>query len=439
MRPVLGKGAEAEEALMRGDTPADSLQRRMRCWLASSGHGAILVCVLCLTAVQGGDLPAQEAQPVRIRAFLALDAGSRLWGLAENASRIEFLLRSISPDDNVVSIQWIHQGQITPDGLINFFNALNDVRPTDVLIFYYAGHGATDPRIGHFFQTSGGDLPRSALRAAVLRQRPRLAVMLTDCCSSAARFRPPQRAPAPGAPAPGAGPGVSKLMRCLFFEHRGLVDITGATYDHRTGKGEFGWYGPQGGIFTIALTEALQFTPFEEIDASHDGFVTWTEFDRALRKISLETFQRYKQERLREAAADPNNDKKTLKLLLDQPTQSPQAFSLGLPVGASSAGEHLAGNLGVFYELKPFQGAFGARLTRSPVAGSPAAALGLEPGDMITSLDDIPFREPIDLQVHYARTNLVFVNIRTGQPQAAVVELGPRTLVDYYAANLGIC
>ena len=50
-------------------------------------------------------------------------------------------------------------------------------------------------------------------------------------------------------------------MRCLFFEHRGLVDITGATYDARTGKGEFGWYGPQGGVFTTALTDALLFSP----------------------------------------------------------------------------------------------------------------------------------------------------------------------------------
>jgi hypothetical protein len=369
---------------------------------------------------------------------VALDAGSHLWGLEQNATRIDFLLQMIAPNSGAVSVQAIPQAQITPRGLISYFNALGDVMPTDVLIFYYAGHGATDPRIGHFFQTSGGDLPRSELRAALLRQRPRLAVMLTDCCSSAARFRPPRTAPAPGAAAPGAPPGMSKLMRCLFFDHRGLVDITGATYDPRTGKGEFGWYGPQGGVFTTALTDAFLFTPFDEIDASHDGFVTWTEFDRALRKIELQTFQTYKQDRLREAAASPDNDKKTVKLLLDQPGQTPQAFSLGVAVGAALSGEHFAGNLGVYYDLRPYESALGARLTRPSVPGSPAASIGLEPGDMIVSLDDLPFREPIDLQLHYDRTKLVFINVRTGQPQAAELDLGPRNFVDYHAANLGI-
>jgi PDZ domain len=398
----------------------------------------ILVGIACLTGIDGRRLIAQETQPGRIRAFLALDAGSRLWGLDQNATRIEFLLQMIAPNSGAVDVQAIPQARITPAGLIGYFNALNDVKPTDVLIFYYAGHGATDQRIGHFFQTSAGDLPRSELRAAIMQKRPRLAVMLTDCCSSAARFRPPKTPPAPGATAPGAPPGMSKLMRCLFFEHRGLVDITGATYDARTGKGEFGWYGPQGGVFTTALSDALLFSSFEEIDASHDGFVTWTEFDRTLRKLELQTFNRYKQDRLREAAASPDDDKKTVKLLLDQPAQTPQAFSLGVASGGSPAGEHLAGNVGVYYEMKPYQSAVGARLTRPSVPGSPAASIGLEPGDMIISLDDIPLREPIDFQLHYARTSLVFINIRTGQPQTAELDLGPSTVIDHYAANLGI-
>ena len=316
-----------------------------------------LVLTLTLLGALATGPRAQGEEPVRIRAFVALDAGSHLWGLGENATRISFLLNSISPGGRNVSIQVIPQDHITPGGLVDYFNNLADVRPNDVLIYYYAGHGATDPKIGHFFQTSGGDLPRSALRAAILRHRPRLAVMLTDCCSSAARFQPPRRLPAPRPGAAAPPPGVSKLMQCLFFEHQGLVDITGATYDARTGKGEFGWYGPQGGVFTSALADALLFTPFEEIDASHDGFVTWTEFERTLRKIELETFRRYKDDRLQEAAADPTSDRKTVKMLLDQPAQTPQAFSLAQPLSNQAAGEQFAADLGVTFELVPYQGA----------------------------------------------------------------------------------
>jgi hypothetical protein len=83
----------------------------------------------------GPRLAAQETQPVRIRAFLALDADSHLWGLDQNATRIEFLLQMIAPNSGAVHVQAIPQAQITPAGLTGYFDALNDVKPTDVLIF----------------------------------------------------------------------------------------------------------------------------------------------------------------------------------------------------------------------------------------------------------------------------------------------------------------
>ncbi len=60
---------------------------------------------------------------------------------------------------------------------------------------------------------------------------------------------------------------------------------------------------------------------------------------------------------------------------------------------------------------------YGARLTRYPVAGSPCAYLQLEPGDMIVSLDNMPFYGPNDIRAHYGQTTVMFVNIRTGFPQ----------------------
>src|SRR4051812_46405463 len=83
--------------------------------------------------------------------------------------------------------------------------------------------------------------------------------------------------------------------------------------------------------------------------------------------------------------------------------------------------DQFAANLGISYQFVPYGGAFGARLTRHPVPGSPAAQLQLEPGDMITMLDGQPIYGPADVLNHSAYTTVIFVNVRTGQPQSGAV------------------
>jgi S1-C subfamily serine protease len=83
--------------------------------------------------------------------------------------------------------------------------------------------------------------------------------------------------------------------------------------------------------------------------------------------------------------------------------------------------DRFAANLGIYYQFVPYGGAYGARLTRYPVPGSPAAQMQLEPGDMITTLDNQPIYGPGDVLGHQAYTTVVFVNIRTGQPQSGAV------------------
>lgn len=92
------------------------------------------------------------------------------------------------------------------------------------------------------------------------------------------------------------------------------------------------------------------------------------------------------------------------------------------PVQApATSQDRFAANLGISYQLVPNGNAYGARLTRYPVAGSPAAQLQLEPGDMITSLDNLPIYGPTDVLNHSAYTTVVYVNIRTGRPQSGAV------------------
>jgi len=90
----------------------------------------------------------------------------------------------------------------------------------------------------------------------------------------------------------------------------------------------------------------------------------------------------------------------------------------------AQADDLFAGNLGIYYAKVPYgDGTFGARLTRPPVPGSPAAQLQLEPGDTIFMLDGVRFREPSDVLNHVEETSVVFINVRTNQPQSADVTL----------------
>jgi C-terminal processing protease CtpA/Prc len=109
-----------------------------------------------------------------------------------------------------------------------------------------------------------------------------------------------------------------------------------------------------------------------------------------------------------------------------------------------SAPEYSAPNLGISFRLVQIGGAGGARLTRTPVPDTAASKLGLEAGDTICFLDSLPIRAAVDVLGHHGQTRVEFINVRTGFPRSAVVELPDSTPPpagtprEYFAANLGI-
>ncbi len=91
--------------------------------------------------------------------------------------------------------------------------------------------------------------------------------------------------------------------------------------------------------------------------------------------------------------------------------------------------ELFAANLGMNYQLIALgSDAFGARLSRTAAADTPAGALRLERGDMIIRLAGQPIREREDVLNHFSQTSVEFINIRTGRLQMAYVQLHGETL-----------
>lgn len=142
---------------------------------------------------------------------------------------------------------------VTAVNILGYYKTLA-AKPTDAVAFYYAGHGGRDAK-GLFFALGQGGKQkqarfyRSELLTAIRAKNAGLSVVLTDCCSD----RPAPRRSAEEDPEPDSKATVAldPNVRKLFFEARGLVDITAATNNKSYGTDL------RGGLFTYALTDAV--------------------------------------------------------------------------------------------------------------------------------------------------------------------------------------
>ena len=131
---------------------------------------------------------------------------------------------------------------------------------------------------------------------------------------------------------------------------------------------------------------------------------------------------------IREAVDVMNHHSRTDVVFINVRTQKPQEDVMVLPnftpLPAEVPRENYAANLGIHYQLIPYDGdTFGARLSRTAYGRTPAATLQLERGDMIIRLDSESIRKPADLLAHVDRTNVEFINIHTGRMETRIVQL----------------
>lgn len=93
----------------------------------------------------------------------------------------------------------------------------------------------------------------------------------------------------------------------------------------------------------------------------------------------------------------------------------PQAPIWPAPVAPAAPATRYSPVLGVRYvPVARGDGTYGVQLTTAPAAGSPLAAAGFEPGDMILALDGLPIRSADDVESHTDDTTVDYVDVRTG-------------------------
>jgi hypothetical protein len=324
-------------------------------------------------------LPAAVAQVkapeelARLHVLVAADTLSNLGPMIKiNVANTRAVFAGGVPADRL-NLVVMDGADMTPDNILKKIGGL-PVKPNDAVAFLYFGHGGFDQKTDqHLFGMVHGEnvavLLRKDVVAALQAKNAGLTVLLTDCCSNVAPILAAR--PVTGrAPARDLDPALCHL----FFRHRGLVDITAAE------KGTFAWFdGAVGGMFTQALMGRLLRKPLAQLDTDKDGFLTWQELAEELREETNRVFQEEKQ-------TWSNRDE------VQQDTQYPLFFTVPEPGGKPTALRPTT-QPGRRYRLGASVTATAAGVKVVRVApGSPAHKLGLEPDDVIVSVNGMPAR-----------------------------------------------
>ena len=176
--------------------------------------------------------------------------------------------------------------EVNPDSILEAVSKIKPA-PSDTLVVYYSGHAANDSAAGgHYFQfrdASGktSELQRRILLAAMKEKKPRLAVLLTDCCNidskSTGHSKEKDSDPTPESPE-----SVSPLFESLFLRPEGVVDITSSK------KGEASFVDStskrRGSCFTYPMVALLQ-------KHKNDGAMTWEKFVALLKTDVQKAFE----------------------------------------------------------------------------------------------------------------------------------------------------
>jgi len=342
-----------------------------------------------------------------IFAILAADTADTKIGNAvktdmDNMAR---LLQGNVPATNL-NIITLDANAMTPDGILRSVENLT-VAPNDAILFYYSGHGAFDTSGDKQFLalTRGGNLYRDTLLAKISEKKPRLTVLLTDCCNNTVN-NAGARSLSTTAPQSVRSPeSFSPLFENLLLYCRGTVDLTSS----KPGEYSFTYDATRGSIFTMAFIEMVTHNR-----TSSDMY--WNEF---YEKLSVRTQEIFR-EKLPNGFKAPGQD--TTPAQMAQTVHKyrlPGEETIPSAEGATQQGPRLG------LRAASHDG-IGVRIT-AIAPNSPAARVGFLVGEIITEINGKEVRnednysEAVDAS---PQTMVLTVQRTDGSSRNVTVELG---------------
>ena len=146
---------------------------------------AIIACLALSCVVP--KVGAQPAEAAKVRVLLVLDTLDRMgetWGL--DGKNMKALIETAMAQQKLegrFTIDMLTGGSVNPDNILNYYRNLQ-TGPNETLMFFYSGHGGYHVNRGHYVALTLGKLYRNDLMAAMDLKKPKLRVVLTDCCAN---------------------------------------------------------------------------------------------------------------------------------------------------------------------------------------------------------------------------------------------------------------
>lgn len=249
--------------------------------IALKGMSYLLLSILAGPPCQSVAFAMEKGEATFLHALIVADTNDEFIGedVKIDKDRFYYFLKMEIPE--VRSRITIYKGSIaTRQNILAYYRRL-EVKPTESLLFFYAGHGIWR-QDGHVLQLrrSTDILPRSELLNVMQAKGAQLTILITDTCSNyldVSKTRDVPSVPPPPDPDP-------NVARSLFFRHRGVVDITAAKKGQEAfGDSEFG------GLFTRALLDVMR-KQGNELDRNRDSLIGWDEF---MPRVKIKTQSNY--------------------------------------------------------------------------------------------------------------------------------------------------